>query len=183
MPAKVSVYGKYLGRTVYTDNQDLCAVLASIGITCPAPITITSITLCLLVKPSCPANIPLQMTITATNGNNHILFCQSAIIALVFVTIVASQPLPAWTNCTTGPTMMALTSFSVTPYPLLIDLDVCATAVGILSSPIFRTRNTRHHGQIPWSNHLYGHSRLLHYRRRLLPCTRHDYQHHILCIS
>ncbi|KAG0035534.1 hypothetical protein BGZ81_006911 [Podila clonocystis] len=76
MPAKVSVSGKYLGRIVYTDNQDLCAVLASIGIACPAPITITGISLCLLIKTSCPANIPLQMSITATNGNNHFLFCQ-----------------------------------------------------------------------------------------------------------
>ncbi len=79
-PAKLAVTGKYLGRVVYTDNQDLCVVLAASGIPCPVPVTVTSVTACVLVKPTAPANIPVQLTILATNGNNHILFCQSATV-------------------------------------------------------------------------------------------------------
>ncbi|KAF9959431.1 hypothetical protein BGZ70_008854 [Mortierella alpina] len=79
-PAKLAVTGKYLGRVVYSDNQDLCAVLATSGVPCPVPVTVTSVTACVLVKPSAPANIPVQLTIIATNGNNHILFCQAATV-------------------------------------------------------------------------------------------------------
>ncbi|KAG0084339.1 hypothetical protein BGZ93_007768 [Podila epicladia] len=77
-PAKLAISGKYLGRTVYTDNQDLCAISAKYGQPCPIPITVTSITACVLVKTSAPANINVQLTVQATNGNNHILFCQEA---------------------------------------------------------------------------------------------------------
>ncbi|KAG9321460.1 hypothetical protein KVV02_003587 [Mortierella alpina] len=82
-PAKLSVTGKYLGRIVYTDNQDLCAVLAASGIPCPVPVSVTTVTACVLVKPSAPANIPVQLTILATNGNNHVLFCQAATVTAV----------------------------------------------------------------------------------------------------
>ncbi|KAG0086678.1 hypothetical protein BGZ93_005995 [Podila epicladia] len=79
-PAKLSISGKYLGRVVYTDNQDLCAITAAAGQPCPIPITVTSITACVLVKTSAPANINVQLTVQATNGNNHILFCQAATV-------------------------------------------------------------------------------------------------------
>ncbi|KAF9278148.1 hypothetical protein BGZ68_008757 [Mortierella alpina] len=79
-PAKLSVTGRYLGRIVYTDNQDLCTVLAASGVPCPVPVSVTSVTACVLVKPTAPANIPVQLTILATNGNNHILFCQAATV-------------------------------------------------------------------------------------------------------
>ncbi|KAF9937887.1 hypothetical protein BGZ75_004470 [Mortierella antarctica] len=82
-PAKLSVTGKYLGRIVYTDNQDLCAVLLASGIPCPVPVSVTTVTACVLVKPSAPANIPVQLTILATNGNNHVLFCQAATVTAV----------------------------------------------------------------------------------------------------
>ncbi|KAG0099775.1 hypothetical protein BGZ93_005994 [Podila epicladia] len=79
-PAKLAISGKYLGRVVYTDNHDLCAITGAAGQPCPIPITVTSITACVLVKPSAPANINVQLTVQATNGNNHILFCQAATV-------------------------------------------------------------------------------------------------------
>ncbi|KAG0201211.1 hypothetical protein BGX28_005911 [Mortierella sp. GBA30] len=79
-PATLTITGKYLGRTVYTDNQDLCAVLAASGVPCPVATSVTSVTACVLVKSTAPANIPVVLTIQATNGNNHALFCQSATV-------------------------------------------------------------------------------------------------------
>ncbi|CAO3570116.1 unnamed protein product [Mortierella alpina] len=82
-PAKLAVTGKYLGRVVYSDNQDLCTVLAASGVPCPVPVSVTSVTACVLVKTTAPANIPVQLTILATNGNNHVLFCQAATVTAV----------------------------------------------------------------------------------------------------
>ncbi|KAF9278389.1 hypothetical protein BGZ68_008604 [Mortierella alpina] len=56
-PAKLAITGKYLGRIVYTDNHDLCALMDSQGHPCPIPVTLTSITACIQVKPSAPANV------------------------------------------------------------------------------------------------------------------------------
>ncbi|KAF9955255.1 hypothetical protein BGZ72_003913 [Mortierella alpina] len=82
-PAKLAITGRYLGRVVYTDNHDLCVVLAASGVPCPVPTTVTSVTACVLVKPTAPANIPVALTLLATNGNNHVLFCQSATVTAV----------------------------------------------------------------------------------------------------
>ncbi|KAG0363983.1 hypothetical protein BG005_000015 [Podila minutissima] len=79
-PAKLQISGSYLGRVVYTDNQDLCAISAAYGQPCPIPVTVTSITACVLVKTSAPANIDVKLTVKAFNGNNHILFCQEATV-------------------------------------------------------------------------------------------------------
>ncbi|KAF9574611.1 hypothetical protein EC968_006026 [Mortierella alpina] len=78
--AKLSIIGKYLGRVVYTDNHDLCTLMAAQGHPCPIPTTLTSITACVPVKSTAPANIPVQLTVQATNGNNHVLFCQAATV-------------------------------------------------------------------------------------------------------
>ncbi|KAF9989586.1 hypothetical protein BGZ75_005725 [Mortierella antarctica] len=56
-PAKLAITGKYLGRIVYSDNHDLCALMAAQGLPCPIPTTLTSITACIQVKPSAPANV------------------------------------------------------------------------------------------------------------------------------
>ncbi|KAF9216696.1 hypothetical protein BGZ59_008522 [Podila verticillata] len=77
-PAKLDISGKFLGSVVYTDNQDLCAILEDAGHPCPLPKSTPSITACVLVKPSVPAIANVQLTIQATNGNNRILFCQDA---------------------------------------------------------------------------------------------------------
>ncbi|KAF9913879.1 hypothetical protein BX616_009399 [Lobosporangium transversale] len=76
--AKLNIVGKYLNRIVYTDAHDLCTLLGNQGHPCPVPVTLTSITACVLVKTTAPAGIPVQLQISATNGNGHVLFCQSA---------------------------------------------------------------------------------------------------------
>jgi len=40
----------------------------------------TSITACVLVKPSAPANVNVQLTVQALNDNNRALFCQAATV-------------------------------------------------------------------------------------------------------
>ncbi|KAI8349482.1 hypothetical protein B0O80DRAFT_459648 [Mortierella sp. GBAus27b] len=75
---QLSIIGRYLGRVVYTDNHDLCGLLSTQGFTCPIPTTLTSITACVLVKPNAPVNIPVALTVQATNGNGNLLFCQFA---------------------------------------------------------------------------------------------------------
>ncbi|KAF9026685.1 hypothetical protein BGZ52_006209 [Haplosporangium bisporale] len=77
-PTKLAILGKCHGRIGYTDNQDFCAILSSAGTPCPVPITLSSLTLCVLVKPSIPSDIMIQMTFQAVNGNGRILFCQAA---------------------------------------------------------------------------------------------------------
>ncbi|KAF9349811.1 hypothetical protein BGX26_011928 [Mortierella sp. AD094] len=64
--------------TVYTDNQDLCTLLAAQGTPCPVASTATSLTACVTVKPNTPAGYLTANTISATNGNGHVLFCRTA---------------------------------------------------------------------------------------------------------
>ncbi|KAF8928701.1 hypothetical protein EDD21DRAFT_407065 [Dissophora ornata] len=78
--ATLAIQGKYLGRVVYTDNQDLCALTASQGVPCPIAVTVTSITACVLVKSTAPANVPVSLTVLATNGDGNVLFCQAAVV-------------------------------------------------------------------------------------------------------
>ncbi|KAG0032077.1 hypothetical protein BGZ82_006688 [Podila clonocystis] len=65
-PATLTITGKYLGRTIYMDIQDFCS---DVGVSCPVPVTATSITFCVLVKPSTPANFPFQWTYLVTGAN------------------------------------------------------------------------------------------------------------------
>ncbi|KAG0283300.1 hypothetical protein BGZ96_012334 [Linnemannia gamsii] len=76
--ATLSITGRYLGRLVYTDNHDLCSLLASQGFACPMPTTMTSITACVLVKPNAPPNIGVALRVVAVNGDGGTLFCQAA---------------------------------------------------------------------------------------------------------
>ncbi|KAG0365104.1 hypothetical protein BC939DRAFT_455811 [Gamsiella multidivaricata] len=78
--AKLAITGRYGGRVVYTDNQDLCTVLAASGHPCPVATSVTSITACVLVKTTAPANVPVALVIQATNGNGNVLFCQTATV-------------------------------------------------------------------------------------------------------
>jgi hypothetical protein len=55
--ATLAITGRYLGRLVYTDNQDLCAVLGASGHPCPVPVTTNQVTACVLVKPNAPPNV------------------------------------------------------------------------------------------------------------------------------
>ncbi|KAF9085851.1 hypothetical protein BGX23_009333 [Mortierella sp. AD031] len=78
--AKLAITGRYLGRIVYTDNHDLCTLMAAQGFPCPIPTTMTAITACVLVKPNAPPNIGVALQVLATNGDGGILFCQSATV-------------------------------------------------------------------------------------------------------
>ncbi|KFH70523.1 hypothetical protein MVEG_03373 [Podila verticillata NRRL 6337] len=77
-PAKLSISAKFLGRVVYTDNRDLCALLAAAGTPCPIAAGTTALTFDVLLKPSFPWNFTCQFTYQATNGNSRLLFCQAA---------------------------------------------------------------------------------------------------------
>ncbi|KAG0242928.1 hypothetical protein BG011_003227 [Mortierella polycephala] len=81
--ASLSIVGKYLGRVVYTDNHDLCDLLATWGQICPIATSVTSITACVIVKSTAPVGIPIALTIKATNGNGNLLFCQVATVTVV----------------------------------------------------------------------------------------------------
>lgn len=75
--AWITLAGKYLGRQVYCDSQNVCILLYEQGRWCPIPTTMTSVTICLMIKGSILANVDIELTINVTNGNNHILFCRS----------------------------------------------------------------------------------------------------------
>ncbi len=55
--AKLSLSAKYLGRVVYTDSQDLCAVLAAQGTPCPIPAGLAVLKGCVKIKATAPANV------------------------------------------------------------------------------------------------------------------------------
>ncbi|KAG0225798.1 hypothetical protein BGW41_004551 [Actinomortierella wolfii] len=76
--AQLSITGKFLGRIVYTDNYDLCTLMANQGHPCPIPTTLTSLTSCINVKPNAPADINVKLEVMATNGDGNLLFCQEA---------------------------------------------------------------------------------------------------------
>ncbi|KAF9399984.1 hypothetical protein BGZ76_007808 [Entomortierella beljakovae] len=61
--AKVSITGRYLGKIVYTDNQDFCAALAAQGTPCPVPTSVTSLRACVTVKPETPAGVSISSSI------------------------------------------------------------------------------------------------------------------------
>ncbi|KAF9923380.1 hypothetical protein FBU30_006562 [Linnemannia zychae] len=81
--AKIAITGRYLGRLVYTDNQDLCPILAASGLPCPVATTATTVTACVLVKPSAPPNVGVSLQILATNGDGGVIFCQTATVTAV----------------------------------------------------------------------------------------------------
>ncbi|KAF9346042.1 hypothetical protein BGX34_004231 [Mortierella sp. NVP85] len=81
--AKLAIIGRYLGRVVYTDNQDLCTLTATAGLPCPIAQTTTSITVDVLVKTTAPANVPVALQVSATNGNGNLLFCQAATVTAI----------------------------------------------------------------------------------------------------
>ncbi|KAK3806072.1 MAG: hypothetical protein J3Q66DRAFT_359422 [Benniella sp.] len=81
--SKLAIIGRYLGRVVYTDNQDLCGLASTSGLSCPIATSVSSITVQVLVKNTAPANVPVALQISATNGNGNLLFCQQATVTAV----------------------------------------------------------------------------------------------------
>ncbi|KAF9273193.1 hypothetical protein BGZ68_001729, partial [Mortierella alpina] len=56
-------------------------------------------------------------------------------IAALFVATVANAQVP-FTNCATGNTDIVIDTFSISPYPLCVGKEVCATGTGVLSTPV-----------------------------------------------
>ncbi|KAG0370106.1 hypothetical protein BGX24_002143 [Mortierella sp. AD032] len=79
--AKLGVWGKYLNRIVYTDKVDLCDVLAASGQNCPIPATtdVTSLKICLKLKPEFWDGVNTQFDFIATNADERTIFCQRAL--------------------------------------------------------------------------------------------------------
>lgn len=69
--ATLSIIGRFLGRIVYTDIQDLCALLAAAGYPCPVAMTRTTITVCILVKPNAPAVSEISMLAPLRGVSNN----------------------------------------------------------------------------------------------------------------
>ncbi|KAG0239084.1 hypothetical protein BGW41_007927 [Actinomortierella wolfii] len=78
--ATLSVIGKFLGRVVYTDNQNLCDILSTTDHPCPVTTDVTSVEACIGVKPNAPAGINVLLEVKATNGNGNLIFCQKATV-------------------------------------------------------------------------------------------------------
>ncbi|KAF9370618.1 hypothetical protein CPB97_002608 [Podila verticillata] len=76
-PAKLQIAGKFLGRTVYTDNKDFCSLLATAGTPCPVAAGTPALAFDVLMKPNWPMDITNQFTYEVINGNNVPLFCQA----------------------------------------------------------------------------------------------------------
>ncbi|KAF9583536.1 hypothetical protein BGW38_009249, partial [Lunasporangiospora selenospora] len=73
---RINVVGRYLNRVVYTDNYDLCKLLADQGTPCPLPASTTDATVCINVKTNAPPNIPVNLTISAHNGDGNVVWCE-----------------------------------------------------------------------------------------------------------
>ncbi|KAF9905838.1 hypothetical protein EC991_001243 [Linnemannia zychae] len=80
----LTMEGRYLGRLVYTDTQSLCTLLIWSGRPCPVPITANFFDLSLLVKPNAPPNVAVELTVTARNAAQNLIFCQKATVTAVF---------------------------------------------------------------------------------------------------
>ncbi|KAF9975555.1 hypothetical protein BGZ73_000767 [Actinomortierella ambigua] len=63
-------------------------------------------------------------------------FAALAALVVAGTAVVVGQTMPTPYNCATGPTQISITSFTLSPYPLCIGQNVCATGTGTLSTPV-----------------------------------------------
>ncbi|KAF9919736.1 hypothetical protein FBU30_010603 [Linnemannia zychae] len=75
--AKYVIYGRYLGRMLYTDTQDLCPLLALNGTPCPVAAGDFNLNICVNVKPNFPVGWPFDFQFHAINGNGELIFCRA----------------------------------------------------------------------------------------------------------
>lgn len=75
--ANLKMVNKYLNRIVNIDTVDLCAVAAESGFPCPIPTTLTTINICILVKPTIPVNVSEISFIPFECGDNG---CQGGVL-------------------------------------------------------------------------------------------------------
>ncbi|KAI8604340.1 hypothetical protein EDD21DRAFT_441263 [Dissophora ornata] len=57
-------------------------------------------------------------------------------LLILLIAAFASAQSPLFSNCTADTTDLTVTSFTMTPYPLCINQNVCITITGTLSEPI-----------------------------------------------
>ncbi len=62
--AKFQLNAKYLGRIVYVENQDFCAMLAAQGTPCPVPAGPTVLKGCITIKSSTPEKVSTNQSST-----------------------------------------------------------------------------------------------------------------------
>ncbi|KAF9952780.1 hypothetical protein BGZ70_000484, partial [Mortierella alpina] len=73
--ARLVLTGRYLGRLVYTDEHDFCAVLAAQGTPCPVAAGAVVLKGCVKIKENAPPNVGVDFRTVATNGDGGLLFC------------------------------------------------------------------------------------------------------------
>lgn len=61
-PAKLSISGKLFGRVAYTNNLDLCKLLAAAGTPCPIPAGTAALSFDALTRASLPPNVSYTVT-------------------------------------------------------------------------------------------------------------------------
>ncbi|KAF9120720.1 hypothetical protein BGW39_011140 [Mortierella sp. 14UC] len=75
--AEYTVTGRWLGRVVYSDKHDLCALLAANGTPCPTAAGAFNLNICVNAKSNLPAGYVFDFQFDAINGNNELIFCQA----------------------------------------------------------------------------------------------------------
>ncbi|KAF9372376.1 hypothetical protein BGX21_004802 [Mortierella sp. AD011] len=70
-PSLVTVFGEYFSITEYSQSFDLCSLVP-----CPVAQNTTTLEFCFPV-PSVVFPFALDFTISSSNGNGNILFCQA----------------------------------------------------------------------------------------------------------
>ncbi|KAG9324918.1 hypothetical protein KVV02_008480 [Mortierella alpina] len=73
--ATLSLTARYLGRLVYTDNHDFCAVLAAQGTPCPVAAGAAVLKGCVKIKENVPPNVAAVFKTVAVNGDGGTIFC------------------------------------------------------------------------------------------------------------
>ncbi|KAF9179282.1 hypothetical protein BGZ49_005171, partial [Haplosporangium sp. Z 27] len=59
----------------------------------------------------------------------------AALVAVIAAAVAVDAQSPTFTNCATSPEL-AINTFTLTPYPLCINQNVCASGTGTLSVPV-----------------------------------------------
>ncbi|KAF9120719.1 hypothetical protein BGW39_011139 [Mortierella sp. 14UC] len=75
--ATFAVTGRYLGRLIYTDNKNLCDLLAESGQPCPIPAGPVTLKICNNLKQNLPPNIGYAFQFNSVNTDGGVIFCGS----------------------------------------------------------------------------------------------------------
>ncbi|KAF9923456.1 hypothetical protein FBU30_006517 [Linnemannia zychae] len=75
--ATLDVVVKYLGRVTGSYNGNLCSILAESGVNCPIAPGPKTFHACIDYG-GINTDIPTVATVSSSNGNGHLLFCQTS---------------------------------------------------------------------------------------------------------